>query len=215
MNILLINVNGLFGEGLKRLMRDVTPSLNFDTAEGIYQTQEKFASGHYDFAMLDLDSVEISQAANILRGLVSSAGKCPLIVLSDSESSSISRVVLNYGVRGYVSKSARPDTFIDAVRVVMSGRIYRPGDKVARGKAEEAAMQPMASDIGSELKSLTPRQLDVLKELAQGKPNKLIARDLAVSENTVKTHVSAVFRVLGARNRTDAVCQAAKLQLVL
>jgi len=72
-----------------------------------------------------------------------------------------------------------------------------------------------ASEFAPDFKSLTPRQLDVLRELAQGKPNKLIARDLSVSENTVKTHVSAVFRVLGARNRTDAVCQAAKLQLVL
>lgn len=215
MNILLINVNGLFGEGLKRLMRDVTPSLTFDTANGIAQTREKFATGRYDFAMLDLDSVEINQAANILRGLVASAGTCPLIVLSDSESESISRVILSYGVRGYVSKSSRPDTFVDAVRVVLTGRIYRPGDKVARGRNEVVAEQPVASDLGAELKSLTPRQLDVLKELAQGKPNKLIARDLAVSENTVKTHVSAVFRVLGARNRTDAVCQAARLQLVL
>lgn len=215
MNILLINVHGLFAEGLQRLLGDVSPSLTFDSAEGIQQSEQKFTARKYDFAVLDLDSVEINDAATVLRTLVASAGSCPVIVLSDSESINITRIVLSYGVRGYVSKSARPDTFIDAVRVVTSGRVYRPGDKVSGGIKEVGVSHSAMPDVATELKSLTPRQLDVLRELAQGKPNKLIARDLDVSENTVKTHVSAVFRVLGARNRTDAVCQAARMQLVL
>ncbi len=61
---------------------------------------------------------------------------------------------------------------------------------------------------------LTPRQLQVLASLSEGKPNKLIARDLDVSENTVKAHLKSVFRILGAKNRTEAVSQANRYNLV-
>jgi DNA-binding NarL/FixJ family response regulator len=62
---------------------------------------------------------------------------------------------------------------------------------------------------------LTPRQMDVLRCVIQGKPNKLIARELEVSEHTVKAHLSSVMRVLDARNRTEAVYAAAKMGLRL
>jgi len=86
MNILLINVNGLFGEGLKRLMRDVGPSMTFDTAVGAEQARQKLAHQNYDITLLDLDSIEITQVANCLRVLVAAAGNCPVIALSESES---------------------------------------------------------------------------------------------------------------------------------
>ena len=62
---------------------------------------------------------------------------------------------------------------------------------------------------------MSPRQIEVLHCVIQGQPNKLIARNLALSESTVKAHLSAVFRSLGARNRTEAVYAAAKLGLRL
>jgi len=65
------------------------------------------------------------------------------------------------------------------------------------------------------LPGLTPRQMDVLRCVIQGKSNKIIARDLDVSEGTVKAHLSSVLRSLDARNRTEAVYAAAKLGLRL
>jgi DNA-binding NarL/FixJ family response regulator len=62
---------------------------------------------------------------------------------------------------------------------------------------------------------LTNRQLDVFRLLAEGLPNKLIARRLGLSEATVKLHVSAILRALGVRNRTEAVLQASRLGLTL
>jgi DNA-binding NarL/FixJ family response regulator len=65
------------------------------------------------------------------------------------------------------------------------------------------------------LPGLTPRQMDVLRCVIQGKSNKIIARELDVSEGTVKAHLSSVLRALDARNRTEAVYAAAKLGLRL
>jgi DNA-binding NarL/FixJ family response regulator len=74
-----------------------------------------------------------------------------------------------------------------------------------------AGCAPVAS--ASELESLTPRQLDALMLAIRGKSNKAIARDLGVSQGTVKQHLSAAFRVLGVENRTQAVFAAARLGL--
>jgi DNA-binding NarL/FixJ family response regulator len=63
------------------------------------------------------------------------------------------------------------------------------------------------------LSPLTPRQQQVLQALSRGLPNKLIARELSLSENTVKEHIAAVFAALGVRNRTEAVIKASRLHL--
>ena len=72
----------------------------------------------------------------------------------------------------------------------------------------------MASGRGW-LSGLTARQLEVLRLLALGKPNKVIARELGLSEGTVKIHLSAIFRVLDVNNRTEAVLAAQQLELDL
>ena len=79
-----------------------------------------------------------------------------------------------------------------------------------------------AQQLGTELKTilgidglrklLTERQIDVMRLLSQGKPNKLIARDLGISEGTVKIHLAAIFRALNVRNRVEAVVASRKLQ---
>jgi DNA-binding NarL/FixJ family response regulator len=88
---------------------------------------------------------------------------------------------------------------LQAVRLVLAGGTYVPPRL-----AGEAAAAP--STLG-----LTERQSDVLRLLAEGKPNKTIARELDISEATVKVHLVAVFRALGARNRTEAVVIAQRL----
>jgi DNA-binding NarL/FixJ family response regulator len=84
---------------------------------------------------------------------------------------------------------------------VLSGEVYLPEQIV--DALEEAPQRPL----------LTPRQMQVLKCLSRGLPTKLIARELSLSENTVKEYIALVFQALGARNRTEAVIKASKLRL--
>ena len=72
----------------------------------------------------------------------------------------------------------------------------------------------MASVEPELYEALTPRELEVLEALAQGLPNRAIASHLAISEHTVKFHVSSIFSKLGAQNRTDAVRRGVRLGLV-
>ena len=93
-----------------------------------------------------------------------------------------------------------------AVRIVLGGGQYFP----PRLLLDPIAAAPSPT---GEAAMLTERQRDVLRLLARGLPNKLIARDLGLTEGTVKVHLLAIFRALGARNRTDAVLIAQRLGL--
>ncbi len=117
----------------------------------------------------------------------------PLIACSAREDGALVKELLALGVAGFIPKSDTTQVILQAVKLVLAGGTYVP----PRLLAAEVPSGPAAS--------LTPRQADVLRLLALGKPNKVIARELDISEATVKVHLLAVFRALGARNRTEAV----------
>jgi len=107
---------------------------------------------------------------------------------------------------------------LSAVRLVLAGGVFVPQMMLSGMPAQPAfaAQAPSAEAPGAgrstsldQLRGLlTERQIDVLRLLSQGKPNKLIARDLGISEGTVKIHLAAIFRALDVRNRTEAVVAA-------
>jgi DNA-binding NarL/FixJ family response regulator len=108
--------------------------------------------------------------------------------------------------------------------------LLRDADRSSLGAAISAAANEMvvledsiAAHLLPELgfsehktsEELTPRELQVLQQLAEGLPNKIIARNLDVSEHTVKFHTSSIFRKLGVRSRTEAVVRGSQLGLIL
>jgi DNA-binding NarL/FixJ family response regulator len=106
------------------------------------------------------------------------------------------------------------DTLLSAIKFVLSGGVYIPGDLLedaTRGAAilglpergRDVFGQPSANRI-----TLTERQEQVLQLLARGAPIKIICRELGLSEGTVKTHVTAIYRAFGASNRTEALLAA-------
>ncbi len=95
-----------------------------------------------------------------------------------------------------------PDELLDAVRTVLAG-----GNSVT---THIAATAPRIAGVSGEILGLTHRQADVLRLLIQGKPNKLICRDLNLSEGTVKVHVSAILRALNVHSRAQAIVELAR-----
>jgi two-component system, NarL family, response regulator LiaR len=113
------------------------------------------------------------------------------------------------GAAGYLLKNADPQEVVRAVRAAHAGEaLLDPG--VAARLVEAIAQEP-----GSEpAERLTPREREVLALIARGMPNKLIARELEISEKTVKTHVGHVLAKLGVTDRTQAALQAVREGLV-
>jgi DNA-binding NarL/FixJ family response regulator len=116
------------------------------------------------------------------------------------------RELIGQGIAGFIPKSDNAAVLLQAVRLVLSGGTYVPLRLLAASR--DTAPEPDA--LPGSTVALTSRQRDVLQLLARGLPNKRIARDLDVSEATVKVHLLAIFRALRVRNRTQAVIAAQK-----
>jgi DNA-binding NarL/FixJ family response regulator len=119
----------------------------------------------------------------------------PIVVISSLEDPSVVRRALACGAAGYVAKSAPKETMIEALQIVLDGGIYIPVDAVARPATDAAAAE----------EPLTPRQIAVLALLAQGRSNKQIAREMDISDVTVKAHMTAILRKLGVTTRAEAI----------
>jgi len=157
------------------------------------------ASAHedLDIVLIDVNMPGMGGVEGVRR-LRGSHPMLPLLVCSASEDAGLVRELLALGVAGFMPKSDSTQVIVEAVRLVLAGGTYFPARLLAA-----AATPPSSGEIA--LDSLTPRQREVLRLLAEGKPNKVIARELDISEATVKVHLLSVFRALGARNRTEAV----------
>ncbi len=111
---------------------------------------------------------------------------------------------LRAGASGYLRKNAEPETLLTAVRAVAGGRTF----------IDPAVADRIAGAADLPVETLTPREMDVLRLLALGRPNREIADALGLSDETVKTHVSHLLAKLQVENRTKAIVEALKRGLV-
>ncbi len=166
-----------------------------------------------DLILLDLrlpDSVGL----DALLALRESAPHTPLVVLSGETARETILECIEYGAVGYVPKTMESGGVAHALKMVLSGHIFVPLDLIstsATGDLMRRAKRPKGGDP-REL-GLTSRQVEVLKLILQGLPNKIICKRLALAEGTVKVHVAGVLRTLGVHNRTQAVVAANELGL--
>ena len=213
MHLLLIDDHALFREGLKFLLRGLDEHLLIDEAGSVAAAVARTDAVPFDLILLDLNLPGVGNL-EALATIRDAFPQAPVVVLSGEDDPRMTRATIEHGAMGFVPKSSTPEILIQALRLILAHGVYLPvsalDSDAPRGAHAEASGDPDAL-----LRTLSPRQVEVLHCVIQGQPNKLIARTLALSESTVKAHLSAVFRSLGARNRTEAVYAAAKLGLRL
>ena len=118
---------------------------------------------------------------------------------------------LDKGASGFIPKSGSRDVLVNALRLILVGGIYIPPEILIDNPVRDSSPVPTADRRSPVTLGLTPRQLEVLALMMQGKSNKLICRALHLAEPTVKNHVSAILKALGAANRTEAALLATEL----
>lgn len=159
-----------------------------------------------DLALLDI-SMPGSSGIEWIRAMRRAYPTLPLLVMSATEDAQMVRALIDLGVAGFIPKSDQSAVILQAVRLVLAGGTYAPLRLLAQAPGSEATASRPAASIPT-VAGLTGRQREVLAQLARGLPNKLIARELGLSESTVKVHLLAIYRVLSVRNRTEAVVAA-------
>jgi DNA-binding NarL/FixJ family response regulator len=139
-----------------------------------------------------------------------------VVVLSASDRREDILRAIDLGAMGYIPKTSSNQVTLQALRLVLSGGVYLPPvalnlrDEVQAPLATQRQSGPRVTP--SEL-GLTARQSQVLALILQGKPNKVICRELALAEGTVKIHVAAILRALNVGTRTQAVIEASRIGL--
>lgn len=162
------------------------------------------------FACLDLSMPGVDGAAS-LHGIREIYPKTTIAVVTASERREDILAALGAGVHGFVPKSLGIQEVSRALRSILSGQIYVPAALAAASVRDLSEEHTVTLRDVSSVGYLSPRQSDVLRLMAQGLSNKEIARSLRLAEGTVKVHVNALYRALGAHNRVSAVAAMARL----
>lgn len=219
MKILIADDHPLIVEALSDKLAELGPDVQVAVAVDVPSLYERVAEAP-DLALIDLIMPGAEGWAHV-QEVRRREPELPIIILSGHEDPAMMRETLDGGVRGFIQKSCSPAVMLSAVRLVLAGGIYVPPGML--GVADGAAASALAPDVQArpvelpgqqpDLQTLrellTERQIDVLRLLWKGEPNKMISRILNISEGTVKVHLAAIFRALNARNRTEAVMMTA------
>ena len=209
MKIIVADDHALFRDGLRHVLSLLGPDVVVIEADD-HTALMMCANNHTDADLVLLDlNMPGADAFTSLRDLLLRHPTLPVVVLSASEEVSDMRRAMDAGAMGYLSKRETSIIMLNALRLVLAGGLYIPAS-LMRGYSNES-VSPLKPETRS---ALTPRQLDVLRELVNGKANKEIGKKLVLSEATVKVHITAIFRTLNVTNRTQAALAAEKLGLL-
>ena len=211
MKVLLADDHRLVREGLKLLIGrlgddvDVLEAGDFEQALSLAEGAEGL-----DLIILDLSMPGMDGLAGLER-MCGLRPEVPVVILSGTFERKLVLDALMRGAHGYIPKTLGGKAMLSALQLVVAGEKYVPSIVLEDGGASPSAAIDAQIPLDNPIRKLTRRERDVLSLLAEGHPNKEIARRLELQEVTVKVHLKGVFRKLGATNRTQAVRIAIEL----
>lgn len=207
----VVDDHALFRAGLISLLNDMPGFVIVGEAGDGLQALELIRAKHPDVLLLDVNMPGMSgvETVRAIRNLPA-AEQCRILMLTISKSEEDLLGAITAGADGYLLKSSEPDELSKAITLVFQGlSVLSP--QVTR-QVLRAAISGDASHTPESM--LSSREMEVLICLAQGKTTSQIAKDLYISENTVKTHVRHILEKLEASNRAEAVSKATQMGLI-
>jgi len=236
MRVLLVDDHTLFREGIALLLRPLVEPLETWEAGSCEEAVAVIeARGAADLVLIDLGLPGASGLEGVRR-LREAHPEMPVVVMSSADDKDTVLAALDAGAMGFIPKSSTSAVMIGALKLILAKGIYLPPSVFLAARNPAPATQPVAmasapvtpmvatapaspevadgaparrpADLG-----LTARQAQVLHLLLQGKPAKLIGRELDLSLSTVKAHTSAVLRALNVTTRTQAIVAAGRMGL--
>jgi DNA-binding NarL/FixJ family response regulator len=217
LKILVVDDHPLILEALHHVLKQLDQDVAVFEGEDA-DSARALTAAHPDADLMLLDlNLPGSNGFALLAELRATYPMIPVVVLSGSEASEDVLQAIDAGAMGFIPKSSSNDVMLHALRIVLSGTPFIPREALGtpgspadgiRGRFGSHSRPLTPRDLG-----LTDRQAQVLALMLQGKPNKLICRELQLAEGTVKIHVAAILRALNVANRTQAVIEASRLGL--
>lgn len=150
-----------------------------------------------DMAVLDVD-MPVLNGVEVLRQVISHRLRTRVILLTASISDAQIFVAIGLGVHGVLLKDSAPDSLLKCLTVVAAGRRWLPPEVIEPALARENERRAAGRKLVSELSA---REIEIMRIVAEGQPNKVIARHLGLTEGTVKVHLHNIYQKLGIANR--------------
>jgi len=201
MRVLIIDDHALFRVGLQGLLEQRGIEVADAVASGIEGIQ-RAGELKPDIVLLDLRMPDMG-GLEVLLKLRENDSTIPVVMLTTSNEESDLIKSLRSGAQGYLLKDMEPDELVSALRDIENGK-----NVVAQDLTDALARMVQGDtnvvDEEGPFSELTPREMEILCLLAEGQSNKLIARNLGISDGTVKLHVKAILRKLGIHSRVEA-----------
>jgi two-component system nitrate/nitrite response regulator NarL len=215
MHIVLAAPPGLVRDGIERLVRELGPSVDVHSIDhpGSARDPQDVPS------LVVLDGDSYPEPALAVQAVHEQMACVPVVVLLTAALLPAVEKLLAAGIAGCVEKSAPAGVLLGALRLALAGGTYLPPSLISAGpeppKPPGHGASPGGASPGGNGTDLTPRQVEVLALAARGESNKSIARRLEISEGTVKIHLTAVYKALNVRSRTQASNVAIRRQDVV
>jgi len=202
--ILVVDDHPVVREGIAAMLaRQPDLAVAGEAGDGL-EAVEKAVALRPDVVLMDLQMPRLD-GVEAIRRIRAQLPKTQVIILTTYDTDELVFQGIQAGARGFLLKDAPREELFRAVAAVHRGEsLLQPSvaAKLIDRVNQLGASPPPAED------RLSDREMDVLRLMAKGQPNKEIAQALFISESTVKTHVASIFQKLGVRDRTEAVTQA-------
>lgn len=202
MRVLLIDDHALFRIGLSELLQrrgiEVVAALG-DCTQGIQEVVDK----QPDVVLLDMRMPQMT-GLEVLRELKGRQQPMPIVILTTSRDEADVIEALQGGAQGYLLKDMEPDDLIGSLTDIVAGQTIVAKELTMVLARALRGDDPETASVTTDIENLTPREREILCLLADGQSNKVIARNLGISDGTVKLHVKAILRKLKIHSRVEA-----------
>ncbi len=211
--LLLIDDHTLFRTGLRLVLADSQSVASIIEAGSVMGAVEAHRTASVDIILLDIQMPGLNgiEGVKVLRRHFPAAR---ILIVSGTSGLETIPAAARKEIAGFLPKSASSIEIEDAIASCLRGDTYFNPDLAGSDCGNPAGRASGNEYLGYQASSLTPRQLEVLDQLSQGRSNKIIAHHLGLSENTVRVHVAAILDHLGVVSRVEAVLEAQRRGLV-
>ncbi|MHA7683155.1 response regulator [Cupriavidus sp. PET2-C1] len=212
-HLLLIDDHTLFRTGLRLVLADSPSVASIIEAGSVMGAVEEHRAASVDIILLDIQMPGLNGIEGI-KVLRRHFGAARILIVSGTSGLETIPAAARKEIAGFLPKSASSVEIEDAIAACLRGGTYFKADPAGADCGNPDGHASADAYQGYQASSLTPRQLEVLDQLSQGRSNKIIAHHLGLSENTVRVHVAAILDYLGVVSRVEAVLEAQRRGLV-
>ena len=197
----------MFLDAVREHLSRAFPDIEIQSAANLDEVSKKLTDNEeFDLVVLDFSMPGMDGTSGV-KNLRETFPELAIAVTSGVAKTRDVKAVLDLGAQGYLPKTLTGSAYAGALRVIAEGGTYVPVETM-QALADEAADRKVNAE------GLTPREIEVLEGIADGKPNKQIARDLDIHEVTVKLHARSIFKKIGVQNRSQAAVVARERGIV-